>query len=416
MASLSCSRTRLLGAATGVLALLATLLAAPAGAQLQEGTCPSSVDTTDEGWICSLLISETPTESPSNEQIDLWMDALGADGRLAVTDGIIFSDASVEAKVRTLYQTQLNREPDPSGLTHWRERIQDARTEFAAEFGVFGSGEYLSQLESPEAFVNDQYQYYLGREASRDEQAYWAGRFNRGELSNEGITRAIAQSPEAGNVRARLLYEDYLRRSPEPGGLAYWSPRAADQGLFTTSTQFATSVEAVNTLGRIGVELAGNEPSRGEDAAQDIVVAPQEVLTPAAGEPVEISVLQRRDGGPVGTVDLTLFPCDNVGATDSPVPFADTDDNDLADGIASTAADQAYISQVNGQPTGGRELYVDDAQAGSDGILRFTVVAGPNPDCAVVAVIDDVTTPRQLSLDAQDHAEEPFGVTKVDWQ
>lgn len=66
----------ILGSALGVLALLATMFAAPAGAELRDGSCPSSVDTTDEGWICSLLILDTPTDSPSEAQIDLWRGAL----------------------------------------------------------------------------------------------------------------------------------------------------------------------------------------------------------------------------------------------------------------------------------------------------------------------------------------------------
>ena len=395
--------------------MVAALLAAPAGAQLEEGTCPPSVDTTNEGWICSLLILGTPSDSPSADQVALWSDVLADSGRFAVTDGIVFSDASVEAKVRVIYETQLDRQPDEGGLAHWREKVQAARSEFAAEFGIFGSGEYLSQFESPEAFVNDQYQYYLGREASREEQAHWVGRFNAGELSNEGITRAIATSREAGNVRARILYEDYARRAPDAGGLQHWSARAAGNGLFPTVVDFARSAEAVNTLGRIGTELANG--TAGPDAQQDLVVAPQEVVTTSAGEPVEITVLQRRNGQPLsGPVDLTLFPCDNVTATDSPVPFSDADEDDMADGIASTAADQAYISGVNGEPTGGRQLYVDDAQPGADGTVNFDVVAGPNADCAVIAVLDDTGSDRQLSLDAENHAAEPFGVTKVIWE
>ena len=406
--------TPIFAAAVGLIALLVAMLPAPAGAQLRDGTCPSSVDTTDEGWICSMLILDTPTDSPTAEQIDLWSEVLGAYGRLAVTDGILFSDASVEAKVTTLYETQLDRQPDRRGLVHWRDKVQAARTEFAAEFGIFGSGEYLSQFESPEAFVNDQYEYYLGRGASRSEQAYWAGRYHRGELSNAGITRAIAKSREAGNVRAGVLYEDYARRAADAGGLQHWSSRASDAGLFPTTVDFARSGEIVRTLGRIGMENVSGGTS-GSDPEQDLVVAPQEVVTMDPGEPMEISVLQHRDGSSLDTpLDLTLFPCPWATATESPVTFTDANDDDIADGIASTIGHQAYISEVNGQPTGGRELYVEDATPASDGVLRFTVVS-PGADCAVVAVLDDTNGDRQLNLDGTNHADEPFGVTEIRW-
>lgn len=114
-------------------------------------------------------------------------------------------------------------------------------------------------------------------------------------------------------------------------------------------------------------------------------------------------------------MDLTLFPCEWAPATDSPVPFRDANGDDVADGIASTIGHRAYISEVNGEPTGGPELYVDDATAAPDGTLEFTVVA-PGADCATVAVFDDVNDDRQLNLDGNDHADEPFGVTEVNWE
>lgn len=399
-----------LAAPLGIVAMLSTMLAAPAGAQLEDGTCPSSVDTTDEGWICSLLILDTPTDSPSDGQISLWSEVLADSGRYGVTDGIVFSDVSIEDKVTTIYETQLHRQPDAGGLAHWRDRTQAARSEFAVEFGIFGSGEYLSQFESTEAFVNDQYQYYLGREASQSERAHWADRLARGELSNDGITRAIATSREAGNVRAGVLYLTYARRGPDAGGLEHWGQRAASQGLFRSVVDFARSGEIVGTLGRIGQEKAGGEPD--SDPEQDIIVAPQEAVETSVGQPVEISVIGHESESPL---DLTLFPCPWATATDSPVEFRDANDDDVADGIASTIGHQAYISEVNGEPTGGRELYVDDARPASDGILRFDVIAGPEADCAVIAVFDDVTDDRQLNLDADDHAVEPFGVTQVSW-
>ncbi|MBX3284482.1 MAG: hypothetical protein KF703_03985, partial [Actinobacteria bacterium] len=237
-------------------AMLSVTWAPAAGAQFDEATCPASVDTTDEGWICSVLILGTPSSSPGDAQIDLWSRVLEQQGRQAVTDGIVFSDTSVEAKVRVIYETQLGRQPDAGGLAHWRRAVQGARTELAAEYGIFGSGEYLSQFESTEAFVADQYEYYLGREASRSEQQYWAGWFARHGLSNVGVTRSIATSGEAGATRARLLYELYARRSPDPRGLQHWATIAASSGYYPAIVDFARSPEIVATLGQLGIESA----------------------------------------------------------------------------------------------------------------------------------------------------------------
>lgn len=251
-------RTTLLMSCLGILAMAATMLAAPSpvGAQTEDSTCPASVDTVDEGWICMLLVLNTPTSSPTVQQIELWGGILAASGRHAVTDGIVFSDASIEAKVTALYRSHLERNPDQSGLVHWRDRVQDARTEFAAEFGVFGSAEYQARFASTGAFVNDQYRYYLGREAGPAEQAHWTDLVTDGQLSTRGVTRRIAQSREAGNVRAGILYAAYTNRTPDAGGLQVWSRVAASTGLYATVVDFARYPEIVGNLGRIGTERA----------------------------------------------------------------------------------------------------------------------------------------------------------------
>jgi hypothetical protein len=250
-----------LASALGALALIATMLASRSGAQQEptgeDGACPPSVDTIEEGWICSLLILGTPTDSPSDRQITLWSEVLRHRGRVGVTDGITFSDASVEDKVTVIYETQLGRSPDPGGLAHWTGRVQASRTELAAELGIFGSREYLDRFGSAEAFVNDQYRYYLGRDAGAAEQAHWASRTD--ELTLTGVTIGIATSPEAGDVRTGILYDHYARRPADPSGFQHWSGRAARAGLFAAIVDFARSAEIVRTLGRLGIEQLAME-------------------------------------------------------------------------------------------------------------------------------------------------------------
>lgn len=322
-------RTSALASALGILALLAPMVAGvPVGAQLDEGSCPSTVDTIDEGWICSLLILATPTDSPSDDQIVLWSEVLRQRGRSGVADGIVFSDASVEAKVDVIYETQLDRQADPGGLAHWRDRVQASRTELAAEFGIFGSAEYLSRFESPEAFVNDQYRYYLGREASLEERAHWAGRLTTGALSNSGITRGIATSREAGNVRAAIVFEDFARRAPDPGGFQHWSSRAASHGLFPTIVDFARSPEMVTTLGRFGRDMLGEAcigtaggPDDPRPVAATFMDAWQRGDVDCADAISSEEVVETMFGVEPGAAPATLTEC--VQADHLPDPHAD---------------------------------------------------------------------------------------------
>ena len=156
-------------------------------------------------------------------------------------------------------------------------------------------------------------------------------------------------------------------------------------------------------------------PANFQTSNQTHIVAPQEAITADAGDPVEYRVGARYDGEPfTGPVDVVLFPCTVAEPTDSPVVFVDADDNGVADGFASTVGQQAYISRINGEPTGGPERHVRDVGPDADRVLDITVVA-PSADCAVVVVYD----PRvedQLRLDAGERPAGPFGVGKVTWQ
>lgn len=254
------SRQLLLGPVLVATVVAGLVAPRPAAAQrLDGGTCPSSVDTGDKGWICALLLLDTPTASPTGVEISRWADRLARTGRQAVAGGIIFSDAAVDAKLASLYRTQLGRDPDPAGSAYWRDRVQSLRSELVAEFGVFNSAEYHARFPSPGSFVDSLYRYYLGRPASGDEQAYWGGLLASGAVGNDGITYAVAVSPEAGAVRAGLLYQIHARRAPDDGGLSYWGGIAAGRGYLGTLVEFASSSEPVQTLGSVGLELAGND-------------------------------------------------------------------------------------------------------------------------------------------------------------
>jgi hypothetical protein len=187
--------------------------------------------------------------------------------------------------------------------------------------------------------------------------------------------------------------------------------RDAAQGICAVT--FTTTFEDGSTdTDTIEVTISG----RAAGTDQTFSVAPMEPVETAAGEPVEFSIIGRHDDQDfTGPVDLTLFPCSNVEATSSPVTFTDANDDGLADGIATTENDQAYISEVEGVRTGGRETYLEDQGPGDDEILDFTTIAGPGADCAVIVVFDDQNDDRQLSVDAEGRPTEPFGVGKATW-
>lgn len=174
----------------------------------------------------------------------------------------------------------------------------------------------------------------------------------------------------------------------------------------------AVQREAMGSLLSRMIDLI--HPENYQTTNQTHIVAPQEAITMDAGDPYEFSVGARYDGRPfTGPVDIALLPCTNAEPTDSPVIFQDLDDDGLADDLASTDGNQAYISEVNGLPPGGPELHVRDAHPAEDGILRFTVVS-PAVDCAVIVVFQP-RVDEGLRLDAGQRPAGPFGVGQITW-
>ena len=256
------ARRRLFTLTVAAVATVAAVTASASPARAQTGpSCPASVDTPSDGWICMQLILNTPTSSPSDQQIGLWEGVLNASGRHAVADGIVFSDASLEGKVTAFYASELERQPEPDALAFWSDVIDDARSEVPFEVAALSSDEYLAQFESAEgfdaaSFVDALYGYFLGRSASTDERVFWSRELDRGALSFEGLTRVIATSAEAGAVRTLLLYDMWTERPADDAGFAYWSDLAASQGLYATIVHFSIADEVVETLGARGMCLA----------------------------------------------------------------------------------------------------------------------------------------------------------------
>jgi hypothetical protein len=157
---------------------------------------------------------------------------------------------------------------------------------------------------------------------------------------------------------------------------------------------------------------------------QTYLMSPMEAVSASAGEPVEFSIDLSRahdqttpEGesvpGPVQqSLHIALFPCESVD-TDIPATFADADADGLADDIASSDTGNADISEVNGEPTGGREPMVRNVPP-QDGRIEFTVVS-PAADCVVPVAFDDRAPTDELRLDAGHRPANAYGFVMATW-
>jgi hypothetical protein len=139
-------------------------------------------------------------------------------------------DATV-APVARLYWAYFLRIPDTDGLLYWMGQYAAGMklTDISQRFST--SPEFQSQYSSaandPGAFVDLVYGNVLGRSPDPDGRAYWVSQLTAG-MSRGHMMTLFSESAEfvakkASEVRVLGAYVGMLRRSPDPGGLAYWS-------------------------------------------------------------------------------------------------------------------------------------------------------------------------------------------------
>jgi N-acetylmuramoyl-L-alanine amidase len=157
---------------------------------------------------------------------------------------------SVERFVMRLYALVLGRDYDPAGLNMWSNELKShTHTGASVAHGFFFSREFINRNVSNEEFVKILYNTFLDREPDPAGGAMWlnnlhlgmprenifAGFTNSvefGRLCDEaGILRGTYTPPPGGSVRVFVtrLYRTTLERDPDPAGLNMWSNALINQ-------------------------------------------------------------------------------------------------------------------------------------------------------------------------------------------
>lgn len=134
--------------------------------------------------------------------------------------------------------------------------------------------EAVGPLPTPEDFVTQQYEDFLGRPPDGAGLAYWSALI-RGGADPSSLVEAMATSDEFEGTVAPLvrLYFAFFDRPPDYDGLAYWIEQVhRGTTLQQVAQQFALSAEFRSTYGSLGdrayVDLVyGNVLGRPADAS-----------------------------------------------------------------------------------------------------------------------------------------------------
>ncbi len=217
-------------AAVLCLALVASLTTAatPAGA----ASLFSERFTTEEEFV-DQMYRDFLSRGPDQAGLEYWADQLRGGVEPASLVEFLLTSAEFEqttAPIVRLYHSVLNRTPDVAGLRFWVSRSAAGFSLASTAEAMLESAEFeaLSNAQTTDEIVAAVYGRSLGRTPDQGGLDYWSAEIESGRLTLSEFIAVISESPEhrallEGEVTTTLIYLGMLQRTPEPAGLAYWS-------------------------------------------------------------------------------------------------------------------------------------------------------------------------------------------------
>jgi subtilisin-like proprotein convertase family protein len=86
----------------------------------------------------------------------------------------------------------------------------------------------LQVITAADAYVDAVYRDFLGRSADAAGMAFWSGRLERGVETRTSFVRKMARSNEYATKVVTRTFQDVLGRAPDPSGRTYWARRVVD--------------------------------------------------------------------------------------------------------------------------------------------------------------------------------------------
>lgn len=308
-------------------AMLAAMLApGPAGAgDVVDGRFPTEESFVDQTYRDIL------GRSPDAGGLSFWANEIRS-GRPpeAFVEQLLLSPefGGTVAPVVRLYDSVFGRLPDEGGLRFWiGERRNGDSLERLTERFIAGSefDELTNAATTPE-LVAAVYERSLGREPDAEGLAFWVDGVDSGQFTLERFIVEVSESPEHqeltnSQVQAVLVYLGLQQRTPEPGGLAFWTERLDDGTPVSTfiadvlalpeyRSRFAVAPQLFTTVVASGLSIPWDVESL-PDGSLLVTERPGRLQLIQAGEPaVEVGL----DGpavwsnGETGLMGLAVDP------------------------------------------------------------------------------------------------------------
>ncbi|RFA10411.1 hypothetical protein B7R54_15265 [Subtercola boreus] len=187
--------------------------------------------------------------SPTESDVRFWCYPAARDGLGVISASFVNSDEYRLIRIDNAYRTILGRAPDAGGRLAWLHGMQggvlstdDIETTF------YASEEYFLQHGGTNTgFVAALYATLLHRSGTASEYAFWAKLVT--QHSRAWVVAQFWDSTETISERVSSMYQLYLGRIPDPGGLDSWvsvALQVGDSGLragLTGSGEYASRAE-----------------------------------------------------------------------------------------------------------------------------------------------------------------------------
>jgi virginiamycin B lyase len=161
---------------------------------------------------------------PDPAGLAFWVSNLDAGlmSRAQVANGFIISAERRGLEVDEDYQVFLGRAADPAGRAFFTSQLLAGFGNETVILEIILSPEY-TQTHDNLAFVENLFNGVFGRAGSPSEVAAWVGALDGGSMDRGGVLELFLSSPEIYGLAISQNYETFLRRGPDPAGLAFFN-------------------------------------------------------------------------------------------------------------------------------------------------------------------------------------------------